>query len=376
MAKYTVRFSCGHTAEVSLYGKTSERERKISWYENSGICPECYKKEKDEKQAAEYQEMLSWAAERKLPDLSGSEAQVHYGVKIRDKIIKELEGIFKRDLMKKISDEDKENEIMMRRLVRNGLYKEPVASYWIQIRDMDPVEIVREWYKTQEKKKTEEGIRPVKEESTIRPQEQKTATIAEIRVLKNRIEIHSDKDQIIIDSVKKAGYRWDGEVWYFHLDSMTGTPADRVAEIGNRLLCDGIPVIIYDPIMRKKAVSGDFEPRYDLWIYNDLNYGLVATWPYGKNYYEKAKSITGSRWESGIGMKLNPIQYKIIRDFADAYDFRITAGAEKVLGEAEKNALKISKVNPVAVEKKVEAENKLESILHSSRDILDDLRDD
>ena len=48
MAKYEVKFSCGHTATVELFGKGTERERKIAYFEKYGICPECYKAEKEE----------------------------------------------------------------------------------------------------------------------------------------------------------------------------------------------------------------------------------------------------------------------------------------------------------------------------------------
>lgn len=45
--KYDVKFSCGHTHTVELFGKTSEREQKIAWYEKSGVCPDCYKEQKN-----------------------------------------------------------------------------------------------------------------------------------------------------------------------------------------------------------------------------------------------------------------------------------------------------------------------------------------
>lgn len=44
--KYTVTYSCGHNGPVELYGKGSERERKLEWYATSGLCPECYKQQK------------------------------------------------------------------------------------------------------------------------------------------------------------------------------------------------------------------------------------------------------------------------------------------------------------------------------------------
>ncbi len=46
MAKYEVKFSCGHTHTVELFGKMSERERKIKYLEEHGICPECREREK------------------------------------------------------------------------------------------------------------------------------------------------------------------------------------------------------------------------------------------------------------------------------------------------------------------------------------------
>ena len=53
MAKYTVRMSCGHEQEVELFGKYSERRKKIDFFENSGLCKECYKEMLRKKQESE-----------------------------------------------------------------------------------------------------------------------------------------------------------------------------------------------------------------------------------------------------------------------------------------------------------------------------------
>lgn len=53
MAKYIIKMKCGHEDTVSLIGKNSERERKITYYENYGICKACYKKQMEEKTKAE-----------------------------------------------------------------------------------------------------------------------------------------------------------------------------------------------------------------------------------------------------------------------------------------------------------------------------------
>lgn len=51
--KYDVTYSCGHDGVVSLLGEGAERERKLAWYADCGLCPECYKAQLAEKEAAE-----------------------------------------------------------------------------------------------------------------------------------------------------------------------------------------------------------------------------------------------------------------------------------------------------------------------------------
>lgn len=53
MAKYTVLMSCGHEDTVELFGKNSERERKIAYFEANGLCKECYKKKMQDQIEAE-----------------------------------------------------------------------------------------------------------------------------------------------------------------------------------------------------------------------------------------------------------------------------------------------------------------------------------
>ena len=53
MAQYTYPYLCGHGhGTVRLYGKESERQRKLAWYADTFVCPECFKKQKAEEDAA------------------------------------------------------------------------------------------------------------------------------------------------------------------------------------------------------------------------------------------------------------------------------------------------------------------------------------
>lgn len=64
--KYDVIFKCGHEERIELFGKTSERERKIEYFQNCCICSECRRKaiaesrkEEDEANGIKTPEILS-----------------------------------------------------------------------------------------------------------------------------------------------------------------------------------------------------------------------------------------------------------------------------------------------------------------------------
>ena len=78
MAKYCPTFSCGHEAEVVLFGREKDRDRKLRWYRENGLCPECYRV----KQTAE----VALKSEG-LPPLTGTDKQVHWAAKIRVDVI-------------------------------------------------------------------------------------------------------------------------------------------------------------------------------------------------------------------------------------------------------------------------------------------------
>lgn len=82
MAKYEINHTCGHTSTVQLFGKCSERERKIEWMERQE-CPECRRKREAE-EAAKITEGLE------LPELEGSEKQVAWANCIRARFAEEI----------------------------------------------------------------------------------------------------------------------------------------------------------------------------------------------------------------------------------------------------------------------------------------------
>lgn len=49
MAKYNVTYKCNHEGTVELFGKTTDRERKLEWLETT-LCPECYARQQAQKE--------------------------------------------------------------------------------------------------------------------------------------------------------------------------------------------------------------------------------------------------------------------------------------------------------------------------------------
>ena len=48
MAKYSYQYACGHgKATVNLFGKESDRQRKLAWYAETHVCPDCFKKQSE-----------------------------------------------------------------------------------------------------------------------------------------------------------------------------------------------------------------------------------------------------------------------------------------------------------------------------------------
>lgn len=90
MAQYSITYSCGHTGTVNLIGPHRDRDRKIKWFEETGLCPECWA----EKVAADKAEQLRKITELNsgagLPALTGTERQVAWAEKIRYNTIKNV----------------------------------------------------------------------------------------------------------------------------------------------------------------------------------------------------------------------------------------------------------------------------------------------
>ena len=65
MAWYEIEYKCGHKDRMQLYGPYTERNRRIEWYKENVICPDCRAaKQKEEAEQQKKEPLLRQANSR------------------------------------------------------------------------------------------------------------------------------------------------------------------------------------------------------------------------------------------------------------------------------------------------------------------------
>lgn len=339
MAWETVKCSkCGESYSVQMYGPRKTREWKInSW---RGICDDC--------KEAERENLIEKNKSGDMPELTGSEKQIAWAMKIRAEFINYADKIDEDEIEDILDDcKDDHNLSADPGLVDAALaeiMETPEAHWWIDSRnDLDSDIVVHVMVKIAETVNED----PIKKdfqaeaeaEAVIRPTTPVTETIAEIRLVKDEIlTSFRERNDDFREIVKNHGYRWN-DPWRKKLSFATDDPIDRLAEIGHYLLAQGYPVQIMNEEARAKAISGDFEPEHTRWIsvltesHPDSFY---ISWEYEDNMYDAAKRITGSRYSKpGVVVPMEHVDE--ILDFAEIYKYRFSPAAEKMIEQARAN---------------------------------------
>lgn len=151
MAHYDITHTCGHDERIELFGKTSERERRIEWLQERP-CTECWKKERAaeaearmDKEAAMIGEKLDNDAAEAVNAISnasctleGSAKQVAWAEDIRAKCITEiidrLHNLVARIHGKATSQQPAEFTVRCK-AIASVIANETSAAWWIDNRD-------------------------------------------------------------------------------------------------------------------------------------------------------------------------------------------------------------------------------------------------
>ena len=418
MAKYDVRFSCGHVATICLYGKEADRQRKIAWYEENGLCPDCYRKQQEEEKKAAAEKAAAEASSLGLPELIGSPKQIAWADKIRVGIVNTIADC-NQQLLK--SGEDAKNSgkgpevladidtalrlvdafsqvisaeksaskiidwsqkttnVFKLVLIHKTSVEKDIKSGKTVPEDLDVefggffVEALKPLYSPKQASET------VKEEAsvTLVPEDKKSDTMVSVKYTDDMVTVESPKDSTVIKAVKAAGFRWDGYVWKMNIGITTGKASDRAADIANKLLNAGLQVSVSASI-RDAAVSGTFAPRCTRWVFKrsgDHDHVYVS-WGRDEDLYYKAKSLAGAKWIHDLHyVRVPASSADEIEDFAAINGFQISPGAAKIL-DGYRKSVQIVAPEEKHEEKPQDENEKLKSILDSSREVIEDLKDD
>lgn len=341
MAKYTVTRSCGHEETVALIGKIKDREWRLGHVESEKLCSECYQIDLKCRREEANREAAEAAKDNDFPALTGTEKQIPWAETIRVELITRMEEI--------IIDRHYRagNVTDLRDAIEHIKSGKTTAHWWIDrrylVRDSDGIinllNTELESIKHEDIMPPKEVVKDILAESTVRPENPKTETVAEIRILDDILEIRfpekrEDFRRLVREELKMI---WS-EGWKRRIGFKQGTIEDRAAEAGNKLLYAGYPIRIFDTKIREKAISADYKPECTRWITarveGTYNGWLSISWSRDEDLYRKAKNITGSKYDKP-NVVVSPEHFAEVLDFAEMYKFEISDKAMVIITAAE-----------------------------------------
>lgn len=345
---------------MNLFGPTRDRNRKLEWM-HTILCPECQK-------AAAEEARKKKAGELGMPELKGTEKQVAWAEKIRLEIF----GMTEDPLELKLC----EREGITKENYEKGMeyaFGKDKASWWIDNRSSRLSDFLAAALKELRRDEVENSpeAKAAKEAmTTMEPEDKQTSTVVAISAYAGSLLCRSDKDDIVRSTLKAHGFTWDGAhtAWTKKATEMTGPMRDLACNTARILLEAGVPV--RGSVKMKEAVEkGDYEKETRRWICRARkeDFLLVAKVQAVKNYPQGRMTYDGD-------VLVRPALWREIREFAELNGYKITKAAEEELKKAEAETVAVSPAAKTSPEEG--REDGLKAILESSRDVLEDLKEE
>jgi len=392
MAWYYGTFSCGCEGRVNIIGPVKNRQW-IADKKFENLCEECYKKAFLEKLEKEKKEATEKAKEMELPELQGTEKQVPWANTIRQKFIEKIENKYiyfdKEDDYFRISEivldtryiSRTAKEFDSKKFLNWILENKVTAKFYIDNREFyssTMSKIFKEFLNDIVENKIEKEFeKEIETELTAYPENSESLEPVILTMRKNKITAKYSKDDKFKEIIKSKDFCWDWSnyTWELIINSKNGTIEDRIIEAGNKLLNAGFPVKFDSIELKNKAIKGEYKEEITKWIVL-LENGRLGIWFKFRNdtLYKTAKTIKSSKWESPyISVKIE--HFEEVLDYAELNGFTVKENAMKTIEKFRESIEKIETVNPETKNTSNKEVNKLEEILNSKDDILDDLKD-
>lgn len=340
MAKYDVQCrQCGAEMTVQLFGPHRTREWKIDHYDwQCDACKEAAKQAATEAAARA-------AAEAGLPELEGSEKQVAWAETIRQKFVDEADKYRKMyDTMD--PEEAKDHREKFENAVSDILGRTS-ARFWIDNRTTDARTLIIDAAEALMSRPKQQAAAAVAEDAkaevTIRPAKILTETRVEITIIdrqalhaNNRIEVRFPERREDFWNIIKKEFRfvWKTDHWERPISYKIGDGKNLCAQLGNRLLSSGFPIVCFDDEVRRMAVDGTFTPEQRRWVArNTVKYDgwFAISWDRSDaDFYKEAMSLPGARYHNGY-VVVPPEQYEEVIGFAEIHGFSFSPGAAALI---------------------------------------------
>lgn len=350
--KYMITHSCGHTEEVAIFGKNDYRQWRIRTLE-SEVCSECSKKQAQER-------MQSLEEEYGLPELEGSEKQIDWARRIRAAKFAE-------------ADDDYEVIEYMSKITR--------AKWWIDNRDESLYWLKGEIEKEAGRMEAREIQKKIDVDFTVFPENMKEGAVTvKIIITPDEVRAEFQKDAGAIDVMHDCHFNFyvPEAYWYHTIGTTSGTAEDRAAELMNKLLTAGYPVICDNDEVKRKAVEADYEEEHTRWILagptikagtkKDGKY-LKITIGYKDGTYEKWSDV-GARYDRP-NMIIRIEKWQAVMDMAEKLGYKFTPNAEKMIQDYQEASSHTTKVKT-----KLKDNEKVQKTISDEEKLLAELMDD
>lgn len=367
--------TCGYEFEHIAYRGNSKDARSYEKWasENIDECPSCREerikaeREKQNRISAEAAQTKGW------PELTGTEKQVAWATSIREKEL----GDAAEECTRRLKTRHPEAYKIAMAAIDKLVSTRTKASWWIDNRGYVKTslnEVIRDMKNNPAPQQAAEEPAPAKaDEATIaKPESQTHDGIVDIRASEQRVSATYQKDDDFRSLLKGLGYRWNVSEWSLNINYSTGSSAERAAELGNKLLNAGFAIRIQDAETLRNAIAGNYKPMHRRWVGKVVSEDkFIISWAREDDLYSLAKRLPGARYVSP-SILVPAKEWEAVLDFADAYDFRLSPGAQELIKKMQGATIT---VQPAAAQTVEYDEHPVEDVLKSSRDIIPDLKD-
>lgn len=175
----------------------------------------------------------------------------------------------------------------------------------------------------------------------LRPAEPITDEIAILLVSGNLIQTRlPHRHEAFVDVVIPLHYKWVGDAWTRRIEKYAEPVADRLVELGVRLLNAGFIVEAPSQEIAARIAVGDYRPEHENWVKRRTS-GRYEGWfciewdRSGHDFFRPATLITGARCYPGAAL-VPASSYDEVLDFSDHHGFRLSDGALDLVAEARR----------------------------------------